>query len=323
MIAQRKAENFMIEHTFTFSSFQDQLTIHCLIEIPENPCGILQIVHGMSEHKERYLPFMEAMAKSGWICVIHDHRGHGESVKTKEDLGYFYDTTGTYLMEDVHQLTYLMKQRFPTLPYVLFGHSMGSLLARAYTKKYDYELDGLIICGSPSKNRMAWMGNIVAKLMEKWKHAQYRSPMIQHLAFSKNEKRFHEESPNAWICSDHNVVKAYDDDTACGFVFTLNGFQNLFTLISNVYDEDNWKLLNKQLPIFFIAGSDDPCIVNINKFHEAVRFMEKLGYEHVSSKLYPQMRHEILNERGKEEVYEDIQAFLKSVKTLHTSDLHT
>ncbi len=139
MIAQRKAENFMIEHTFTFSSFQDQLTIHCLIEIPENPCGILQIVHGMSEHKERYLPFMEAMAKSGWICVIHDHRGHGESVKTKEDLGYFYDTTGTYLMEDVHQLTYLMKQRFPTLPYVLFGHSMGSLLARAYTKKYDYE----------------------------------------------------------------------------------------------------------------------------------------------------------------------------------------
>jgi alpha-beta hydrolase superfamily lysophospholipase len=146
--------------------------------------------------------------------------------------------------------------------------------------------------------------------------------MIQHLAFSKNEKRFHEESPNAWICSDHNVVKAYDDDTACGFVFTLNGFQNLFTLISNVYDEDNWKLLNKQLPIFFIAGSDDPCIVNINKFHEAVRFMEKLGYEHVSSKLYPQMRHEILNERGKEEVYEDIQAFLKSVKTLHTSDLH-
>ena len=297
---------------FSFLSFQDQLEIKGLIMTPNEPIGVLQIAHGMCEHKERYIPFMEAMTKKGWICVIHDHRGHGESVKTQEDLGYFYDKSGTYVVEDVHQVTYLMKKRFPNLPYVLFGHSMGSLIVRAYTKKYDYELDALVVCGSPSKNALVNVALLLTSLIARFKGDHYRSPLIQKLAFGSFAKRFSQEkSENCWICSDGEVVRQYDNDPKCGFIFTANGFLSLWNVLKKVYDEDGWIMLKPKLPILFIAGAQDPCIVNAQKFHKAYSFMRKVGYSTVQSKLYPNLRHEILNEPIKEEIYADIDAFLK------------
>lgn len=303
----------MKEQEFHFQSFQDGLPIAGTVICPKQPIGVLQVVHGMCEHHQRYLPLMREMAKQGWICVSHDHRGHGESVLRPDDLGYFYDSTGTYVMEDVHQLTYLMKQRFPHLPYVLFGHSMGSLIARAYCKKYDYELDGLIICGSPSKNPLALAGQALVWGMAKCKGETYRSSMIQNMAFGSFIRKFaHEGSDNAWVCSDPLVVAAYDRDPHCGFTFTLNGFSALFHLMRNVYDPDDWIRLNKQLPILFIAGREDPCIGSETKFLHAVNFMRNLGYRNVRSILYPDMRHEILNEQNKEVVYADIASFLET-----------
>lgn len=302
----------MMLEQFSFLSFQDQLEIKGLIMRSDEPIGILQIAHGMCEHKERYLPFMEAMAKKGWICVIHDHRGHGESVKSPEDLGYFYDKSGTYVVEDVHQVTYLMKKRFGHLPYVLFGHSMGSLIVRAYTKKYDYELDALVVCGSPSNNALVNAGLLLTSFIARWKGDHYRSRLIQKLAFGSFAKRFpHEQSENCWICSDAQVVKQYDDDPKCGFIFTANGFLSLWNVLKRVYDADGWTMLKPKLPILFIAGGDDPCIVNAQKYHKAYSFMRKVGYTSVRSKLYPKLRHEILNEPIREEIYADIDAFLK------------
>lgn len=301
------------EHEFSFQSFQDGLMIKGTLLIPDQPIGILQIVHGMSEHRQRYFPFMRQMAEAGWICAIHDHRGHGESVKSSDDYGYFYDRSGTYMVEDTHQLTYLMKGDYPDLPYVLFGHSMGSLVVRAYAKKYDYELDGLIVCGSPSKNRMAFAGQLLASMLTWIKGDHYRSPLLQKLAFGSYIRGFADErSENAWLCSDRSVVAAYDKDPACGFTFTLNGFLSLFRLMRYTYDPEDWKLLNKEMPIFFIAGEDDPCILDVEKFKEAYKFMAFLGYQHVSDKLYHGMRHELLNERKKDVVIEDIAQFLKT-----------
>lgn len=304
----------MKQQDFSFYSFQDHLEIKGTIIIPDQPIGVLQIVHGMSEHRRRYLPFMQEMAKQGWSCVIHDHRGHGESVKDSDDLGYFYDSSGTYIVEDVHQLTYYMKQHYPNLPYVLFGHSMGSLVVRAYTKKYDYELNGLIVCGSPSKNNLLPFAQTLAFMIYKLKGDHYRSKLIQHLAFSSFGKRFgNKPSENGWICSDSAVVKAYDNDEKCGFIFTANGFRSLWKLMANVYDKDDWGLLNPQLPILFIAGKDDPCIMNEHKFIQAFTMMKKIGYQNVKAKLYPHLRHEILYETDKETVYEDILKFLEGI----------
>lgn len=304
----------MKERDFSFISFQDSLEIKGTIILPDQPIGVLQIAHGMCEHRHRYLSFMRAMAKRGWICVIHDHRGHGESVRKPSDLGYFYDTSGTYIVEDTHQLTYLMKKQFSDLPYVLFGHSMGSLVVRAYTKKYDYELNGLIVCGSPSKNNLLPLAQMLAFIIQKLKGETYRSKLMQHLAFASFGKRFHNDpSENCWICSDAEVVKSYDHDEKCGFVFTVNAFRSLWKLMANVYDKDDWILLQPQLPVLFIAGKEDPCIINERKFIQAYYLMKKIGYQNIKAKLYPSMRHEILNETEKDTVYKDISSFLDTV----------
>lgn len=302
---------------FTFPSFQDDLEIYVTAFIPEqeNLKGIIQVVHGMSEHRHRYEPFLKHLASEGYVAVIHDHRGHGESVKTPNDYGYMYERSGTYLVEDTHQLTFYMKQEFPDVPYYLFGHSMGSLVVRAYAKKYDYELNGLIVCGSPSKNPLALAGQLLVQIMRIFKGEYFRSSFVHKLAFGKfNEKFSNGTSENRWVCSDDGVVEEYDKDDRCGFIFTLNGFENMFRLMRNVYDDDHWLLANKELPILFIAGKEDPCIISEEKFKEAHNFKKDLGYKNIEAKLYPEMRHEILNESKKEVVYQDVLDFIQRIE---------
>lgn len=316
MIIKRKGCVFMhTKEAIQFASFQDQLQINGTMVKPAGEIrGIVQFVHGMSEHHERYLPLMEFLADAGFLCVIHDHRGHGGSVKTNEDFGYFYERSGTYIVEDAHQLTYLMKKEYGNLPYFLFGHSMGSLVVRAYTKKYDYEIDGLIVCGSPSKNPAAFAGQLLVMLMTKLKGGHYRSPLIQKIAFGSFNKRFNDaKSENTWLCTDEEVVRVYDEDERCGFVFTLNGFENLFRLMRNVYNDEKWIMRNPKLPIYFIAGKDDPCIISETKFHEACDFMRRLGYKNVKQKVYAGMRHEILNEVQAQVVFDDVLAFIDGI----------
>lgn len=289
--------------TFSFVSKQDGLNISALyVKADVEIKAILQIAHGMAEHKERYLPFMEYMANAGYLCVIMDMRGHGASVKSSEDLGYFYETSGTYMVEDAHQLTLALRNHFPGVPLVLFGHSMGSLLVRAYTKRYDGDIDALVVCGSPSKNLMAKLACTLVRMMRKFKGERYRSPLIQNLAFGAYAKKFHDStSENRWLSCEQMNVQNYDEDPLCGFTFTLNGFENLFHLLIEVYDENGWKIQQPSLPIFFIAGSEDPCIGNTKSFTNAYSFLRHVGYEHIDHRLIEGKRHEILNEENNED----------------------
>lgn len=215
-------------------------------------------------------------------------------------------------MEDTHQLTYLIKKRYPNLPYVLFGHSMGSLVVRSYVKKYDYELNALVVCGSPSKNPLLPLARILSYVIARIKGDHYRSSWLQKLVFGSYAKRFsNETSENCWICCDQTVVAQYDEDPKCGFIFTMNGFRSLWNLMRNVYDPDDWVMRNPNLPILFIAGTNDPCIKDQRKFAQAVDFMKKIGYHSVSAKTYWGLRHEILNEQDQLQVYQDVQSFLK------------
>lgn len=310
---------------FTIKSQHDGLELGVSLRIPEHPVGILQLVHGMAEHRERYHDFMDYCAKQGLVVLIHDHRGHGASVKTTEDYGYFYQDGARGIVDDVHQLTLYLKERFPGLPLTLFGHSMGSLVVRCYTKKYDADIDRLIVCGSPSKRFGAGAGRAVVQLLKKLKGEHYRSPLVQKLSLSGyNEKSSqlarangevvdftkHYPSESSWIVSDPEVVTAYDADARDGFVFTLNGFETLFGLMKTAYSKSGWKVAHSELPIFFIAGANDPCIISAKDFQKAVDFMRNRGYRDVKSKLYPGMRHEILNEKDKQIVWEDIIKFI-------------
>ena len=148
-----------MQRGFTIQSKVDGLMLDGLVVEPEEGVqrtALLQLSHGMSEYKERYLPFMEFMAEHGVVCVIHDHRGHGKSVKSEQDLGFMYGAGGAGLVEDLFQVTVWAKKEYPDLPFILMGHSMGSLVVRTYAKEHDRELDALIAAAGFRHSLPAW-----------------------------------------------------------------------------------------------------------------------------------------------------------------------
>ncbi len=297
---------------FTLKSNRDNLSLSIFMMVPKNPIGIVQIAHGMTEHKERYYDFMEFLSTSGYITVINDHRGHGKSIKENDDLGYMYDDTSDYIVDDFHQITEYVKKEYPDLPVILFGHSMGSLIVRKYLKKYPRDVDKLIVCGSPSKNNMINMGITLTKLDILVKGEHHRSKTINNIAFANNNKKIENpKTPFDWLCTNHDVVEEYEKDPLSGFTFTNNGFLNLFKLMKDVYDKKGWEVENPKLPILFIAGADDPVIVNKKEWLKSIDFLKKIGYTNIKCKLYKNSRHEILNEHTNDDVFRDVLDFIE------------
>ena len=278
------------------------------------PLGIIHFVHGMAEHKLRYKDTIDFFLKNGYICAISDLRGHGENIESDDDLGYFGPNGDNAFVEDIHNITIYLKERFEGYPYYLLGHSMGSLIARAYTKKYDAELDGLIISGSPSKAAGIGAGKFLIKLLTKIHGEHYRSDFINNLVFGAFNKNFkHEGIDFAWLSTDRQISEKYIADKKCGFVFTLNGFNSLMKLIESVYTKKGWELNNPYLPMLFLSGEKDPCRINDKKFYEAVNTMRNVGYMSISFRIFSGMRHEILNEKDKKEVYKDILEWVSEI----------
>lgn len=293
---------------FTIPGASDNVQLSTLVIAPESPKAVFQLVHGMAEHKERYIPFMTYLSEKGYACVINDLRGHGESVASQEDLGYMGNGGMHGLVDDVHNVTDWIKEQYPGLPVFLFGHSMGSMIVRSYLKRYDRDIDGLIVCGSPSKNPAAGLGNFLAWCIGLFKGQRHRSEFLANLSTGSYDKRFKADGlRNSWLSTNRANVQAYNNDPLCGFTFTVNGYRNgLFRLMQDIYSPKGWVVSHPELPVHFIAGSEDPCIVSIRKFSEAVSFIRARGYREVTSLVYPGLRHEILNETGREDVFRDV-----------------
>lgn len=295
-------------------SREDGLPLSVMETLPEEkPWCLVQLVHGMSEYKERYLPFMEYLADRGISCVIHDHRGHGESVRQEEDLGYTYGAGGASLVQDTRLVTaYLRRKRGKELPLVLVGHSMGSLVVRAYLKKYDHLVDAVILCGSPSKNSFLKLGQTIVRAEAKLRGDRHPSRLMQALSFGPYAARFpKEKSAYAWICSDSAVVNEYETSSLCGFPFTADGYCSLLELMEATYSNKGWNCSNPDLPILFISGGDDPCMGNVRKFKQALDHLRMQGYHNVRGKIYSGLRHELLNEYEKRKIYKNCYCFIR------------
>lgn len=279
-----------------------------ILEPKEKPKGIVQISHGMSEHKERYYEFMKYLSENGYICVIHDHRGHGASVKNKRDLGYFYTEDINYIIDDLYQITKYIKNKYPDLKINLFAHSMGTLVARGYLKKYDDKINKMILSGPPTENSMALLGLMIAKFLNIFYKKNVPNKLLNNLTFGNYSKDVNKK--NEWICLNEDIVEAYNKDELCGYIFTTNGFINLYKLMINAFKKNNWNMKNKNLPIYIIAGRNDKVIQNEEKFTKLSKFITERGYKNVQSKLYNDMKHEILNEKNNKIVYKDILDFI-------------
>lgn len=296
------------QQNHTLISEQDGLPLALTTVEPAGaPRGLVQLAHGMQEHRARYLPFMEFLAAHGYACVINDHRGHGGSVRAPGDMGYFYAGGARALVEDLHQVTLWFRARHPGVKLILFGHSMGSLAVRVYRQRYESDIDGLVVCGSPGRNPATGAGLMLNRAMTLALGDRHISPLFQRMT-TGSFKKAHPggESENAWLSVNADNVRRYDADPLCGFPFTLNGYRALLELMRDAYKAV--PAACPDLPVHFISGAEDACAPNRQGFEDAVRRLRDDGYRRVSAAMVPGMRHEILNHANKQVVFDALLA---------------
>ena len=274
--------------------------------------GIVQIAHGMAEYSNRYARFAMELCKKGFAVYINDHLGHGSSVANENELGFFGDDGANSLVEDMKQLTDIARQEYPNVPVFLFGHSMGSFLARKYTAKYGHLLDGVIYCGTSGPNPAVDIGILLANYLTKTDGMLYRSTFLDSMAFGSYNKKTAKNTKFDWLSRDEKEVQKYIDDKNCGFVFTVNGFKTLFSLLKEISGKVWYNTVPTDLQILMISGDKDPVGEYGKGVAEVYKTLRKTGHTNTLLKLYPEARHELLNELNRDEVTADILHWLEA-----------
>ena len=277
------------------------------------PVAVLQIVHGVAEHVERYDEFADFLTEHGILVVAADHMGHGGSIGTGESVGVF---RGGWFkaVADVHRLMTYTQKEFPELPYILLGHSMGSFLARSLLCRYpDCGIAACILSGT------AWMhravinsGKAAATLVGKRQGMATPSKFLQNMMFGSYCGRIENpRTPCDWLTRDAAIVDAYVADPLCGFTITPGLARDMMTGLRYIQEKDSLAKMPKNLPVWFIAGQEDPVGGYGSGVERAAGEFKKAGMEKVDLTLYPGCRHEVLNEQNRREIYEDLITWLK------------
>ena len=297
---------------FTVPGASDGVQLSTLVIAPESPKAVVQFVHGMAEHKERYYPLMTYLSEMGYACLVTDLRGHGATVTTPDDLGYFGKEGWKGLIQDTKSIVSYARRQFPGMKIFLLGHSMGSFMARSYIGEYPDDFDLCILSGTGhTPGIVCAAGKAMAKSEIKKHGSKYRSPKLQDLAFGSYLKGIEDPiGANDWICRDEAVIRAYDADPLCGFPGTAGLMYDMMTGLSLIGSSSHIAKMKKDLPVLFIAGEADP----VGGWGKTVRQVESrfraAGMRDVSAVYYPGMRHEVLNEIGKEQVWQDVLGWI-------------
>ena len=279
----------------------------------KRPKASILILHGMAEHQKRYQAFASFLVNNGYDVFTYDHRGHGTERKLSE-LGFFGPDKGYQLVvEDAIAVSEYIEQNNRSNKFFLFGHSMGSLIARNVIQQYG-NYNGVVICGTafPTKPLIS-SGLLLAKLVKKFKGLKHISPLLNNLMFG-NKKYTSLSSRTAfdWLSRSNPVVGAYIHDPYCGFICTASFYHDLLKLIQGATRVKSIRLTKSELPLYIISGEKDPVGGYGKEIQKYLSVLKKAGFSNVSSKLYPECRHELLNELNNDEVYHDIlQWFLK------------
>ena len=298
---------------FTVPSTVPGRTLHAFCCEPECEVrAVLQLSHGMVEFIDRYKPLAEYLAGQGIVVVGHDHLGHGGSIRTKADYGYFAEPDGNRaVLDDLHAMTLRAKERYPGVPYFLLGHSMGSFYARQYLCEYGQELSGAIIMGTGHQPKaLVQFARSTCRALAAVHGWQYRSKLVANLSFMGYNKGLEGRTTHDWLNRDAAEVDKYLADERCTFTFTLNAYYSMFSGILRLHDPAFLARMPKDLPLLFLAGTADPVGDRGKGVLRAVQSLKAAGVQNIRCKLYPGARHELLVETNRQEVFADIAAWL-------------
>lgn len=299
---------------FYFQSSTGRTSIHALKCVPDGkPRAVVQIAHGIAEHIDRYRPFMEFLADNGFVVAGNDHLGHGKSIRVPEEQGFFAEKDGWWrVVDDMDKLHDIMSNEYPELPYVLFGHSMGSFLTRTYLIKHPDKCDGVILSGTGHQSpALVLGGNAAASVMAKLNGAMGDGAKLDSLAFGAYLNKI--ENPRTkfdWLSRDAEQVDKYIADPLCGFVGKIGLYRDMMQGIKFITDKKNIAQMNKEKPVYFMSGDGDPVGDYGKGVERAYKAFCDAGLHDVFMRLYPGGRHEMLNETNKEQVYQDILNWL-------------
>ena len=279
----------------------------------ENPQGVVQIAHGMAEHSGRYGGLASFLNKRGFIAVASDHRGHGQTGEKAGLMGYFAPERGfDRVVDDLHFISTKTKEERQGLPLFLFGHSMGSFFVRRYLQRYGQAVTGAIIMGSAGDPGFAAR---LGKLIARWQMRRdptKPSAFLDKLSFGAYNKRI--ENPRTkfdWLSRDVREVQKYMDDPHCGMVCSSGFFFDLLTGLQLIHDPQEIAGMPKELPLLVLSGEADPVGGYGRGVRQFVGLLKNHGITNIELKLYPEARHELLNELNKDQVMEDIAKWLR------------
>ncbi len=289
-------------------------TLAGVLYVPDTePKAYFHIVHGMTEYIDRYDRIMRELCEAGYICMGYDNLGHGHTVNDKSELGYIAKRGGDDLLcRDVRVFSDAVMKEYGKLPYYLMGHSMGSFITRLAVEKY-VKPDKYICMGTGGKNAAAPAGLAVIAAIKLFKGDKHISPLVQKLAFGSYNKRFEGEVANnrsPWLTHDPDVLKKYHDDEYCNFKFTVSAMSDLIRMNKNSNRGAWYKNMPKDMPILLVSGTEDP-VGSYGKGVMEVYTKLKAQGCNVKCILYPEARHEILNDISRDKVREDILEFIK------------
>lgn len=304
-----------VQTELSFMSSDSRTTVYATLWEPEGrPVGVIQICHGMAEHIGRYAWLAGQLCDKGFAVCGDDHLGHGRTAGTEDDLGYFGEHDGwNHLIEDEHKMRCELEKRFPGLPLFLLGHSMGSFITRGYVARHGEGMAGYICWGTSGPVPGMGFGLALVHFLCILGQGKKPGKLIDKLAHRGYLDRVEEKSSSGleWLSRDPEVYKAFAEDPKANFVFTNAGFRDLFCLLKNVNGLRWSDRVPKNLPILIMSGDQDP----VGQFGEGPRkvagWLKKSGVRDVTLKLYEGARHELHNERNRDEVVSDLTDWIK------------
>jgi len=301
---------------FYFTSTTGKNRIRVKLCTPDSaPKAVIQIEHGIAEHIDRYEEFMAFLAKNGFVVAGDDHLGHGKSICTPDEQGFFAEKDGwTHIVNDAKKLHDYMSEKYPDIPYVFFGHSMGSFLTRTYIIRYPDDYDAVIISGTGMQApAMVEAGYLMAKAAVAIYGVHKLGTKLNDVAFGEYCKKIENpRTPNDWLSRNPEEVDKYINDPLCGFVPTVSVFRDMMGGVKFIGDSKNIAKMNKKAPVLFMSGDCDPVGDYGKGVERAYKAFCDAGQEDVYLKLYKGGRHEMLNEINKSEVYNDILSWINS-----------